>query len=375
MVSLAGWRRRTGVTAVEDTMFRALAVLRVVVLVNAFALYLYREPGYARPGLGLAIMIVLTAWTGVMVWAYDDAARRTPVLLVADLAVAVAAIGVTELVKGPVFHATLPGYWVMGAMVAWAIHWRWQGGLVAAAALSLADLLVKDVFTQKSYGNIFLLLIGGPIIGFLSGLLQQMAAERDAALAASTAAAERQRLSRAVHDGVLQVLAIVQRRGAEIGGEALELSRLAGEQEVALRSLIRLDAAPAAASGQKDLAAELGRLATAHVTVALPGSAVPMPADRCDELVAVVGACLSNVRHHVGSDAPAWVLLEDLGDRWLVSVRDEGPGIPEGRLEEAAGQGRLGVAQSIRGRMADLGGTADLHTSSSGTEWELGLGK
>ena len=50
------------------------------------------------------------------------------------------------------------------------------------------------------------------------------------------------------------------------------------------------------------------------------------------------------------------MLIEDEGETVTVSVRDEGPGIPDGRLAEAAAQGRLGVAQSIRGRIADLGG-------------------
>ena len=43
------------------------------------------------------------------------------------------------------------------------------------------------------------------------------------------------------------------------------------------------------------------------------------------------------------------MLLEAFADRVEVSVRDEGPGIPEGRLEEAAAEGRLGVSESIRG--------------------------
>ncbi|WP_180923647.1 hypothetical protein [Nocardioides marinisabuli] len=65
------------------------------------------------------------------------------------------------------------------------------------------------------------------------------------------------------------------------------------------------------------------------------------------------------------------VLLEDLPDRVEVSVRDEGPGIPEGRLEQAEAEGRMGVSGSVRGRLHDLGGSATLTTGSFGTEWEL----
>ena len=41
-----------------------------------------------------------------------------------------------------------------------------------------------------------------------------------------------------------------------------------------------------------------------------------------------------------------------------ITVRDNGIGMPPGRLEEAAAAGRLGAASSIRGRLADLGGEA-----------------
>ena len=45
-----------------------------------------------------------------------------------------------------------------------------------------------------------------------------------------------------------------------------------------------------------------------------------------------------------------------------------------GRLEAAAREGRLGVAQSIVGRMRDLGGGADLVSGpGQGAEWELFL--
>ena len=54
----------------------------------------------------------------------------------------------------------------------------------------------------------------------------------------------------------------------------------------------------------------------------------------------------------------------------IMDMIREIPG-PLGRLEEAAGQGRLGVSQSIRGRVADLGGTTTLDTGPWGTEWEF----
>jgi signal transduction histidine kinase len=170
------------------------------------------------------------------------------------------------------------------------------------------------------------------------------------------------------------VLALVQRRGRELGGAAADLGRLAGEQESALRSLIRQqDSLAGAGPGDtEDLVAALAALEREHpVRLATPAEPVLLPGPRTAEVVAAVRECLSNVARHVGPDAPAWVLLEAFDDRVEISVRDEGGGIPEGRLDEAAGAGRLGVAQSIRGRVADLGGTASLTTGSFGTEWEL----
>jgi signal transduction histidine kinase len=357
-------------------LFRALAVLRVIVLVNALALNLYRADNFTRPAAGVACVVVMALWTAVAIWAYAEPRRRTLGLLLADLAVAEALILVSPIVKGEGMQATVPGFWVMGALFAWAIHWRWLGGLVAGVALSVADLAVRGHVTQANFGNVFLLLIGGPIVGFLCASLTQMADERDRAERAAAAAAERARLARAVHDGVLQVLALVQRRGAELGGDAADLGRLAGEQEVALRTLIRrqdaVDVLTGSADTTADLTSALTRLeATRRVTVAAPAQPVLLPADVVDELVAVVAACLDNVAAHVGADAPAWVLLERLPDRLSLSVRDEGPGIPDGRLDQAAHEGRLGVAESIRGRIADLGGTADLVTGAFGTEWEF----
>jgi signal transduction histidine kinase len=345
-----------------------------VLLANTVGLNVYRAENFDRPIAGLVCVLVMIVWTAVALGAYADPARRRPWLFGADLVVTLALLAVSPVVKGADFNASVPGFWSVCVIFAWAIQHHWRGGLFASVCVAATDLAVRDHITQTNYGNVFLLLVAGPIVGFMCESLQLMARERDEAQRASVADAERARLARTVHDGVLQVLAMVQRRGAELGGEAADLGRLAGEQEQVLRTLIRSQDAVSstAPDATADLAASLAGLGgRGHVTVATPGTPVELPAAVVTELLAVVSACLDNVVAHVGADAPAWVLLESFPDRVVVTVRDEGPGIAPGRLETAAAEGRLGVRESICGRMADLGGTAELSTGSFGSEWEL----
>jgi signal transduction histidine kinase len=99
---------------------------------------------------------------------------------------------------------------------------------------------------------------------------------------------------------------------------------------------------------------------------------VLLDADLADGLYAAAANALDNVASHAGPGAVAYVLLEDLGDSVTVSIRDDGAGIADGRLEEAVAEGRVGVAKSIVGRMNWLGGNAKLNTGQGcGTEWEL----
>jgi signal transduction histidine kinase len=127
-----------------------------------------------------------------------------------------------------------------------------------------------------------------------------------------------------------------------------------------------------APAGAADLVSALSALERRPgVSVAAPPDPVVLPPDVVAELVAAVAACLDNVAAHVGPDAPAWVLLDTSPDAVQVTVRDEGTGIPEGRLAQAAAEGRLGVTSSIEGRLADLGGRAALSSGGYGTVWEL----
>jgi signal transduction histidine kinase len=190
------------------------------------------------------------------------------------------------------------------------------------------------------------------------------AAERDAG-----AAAERERLARDIHDGVLQVLALVRRRGGELPRD--ELAHLAGEQEVALRRLITSTPEPRP-DGTVDLCSRLAGALPARASLAVPAEPVLLPAADADELVAVLREAAANAATHAGADAGLWVLVEDDDAGVTVSVRDDGVGIAAGRVDEAAAEGHLGVASSMRGRVAALGGTISLHTApGEGTEWEI----
>src|SRR5690606_27527314 len=108
-----------------------------------------------------------------------------------------------------------------------------------------------------------------------------------------------------------QVLALVRRRGMELGGEAAALGRRAGEQEATLRALVA-DSDPTAekaADGPMELRPLLNRHASARVPVSTPAEPVRLPAAAAEELAAAAGAALDNVRRHA-PEARAWVLLE-----------------------------------------------------------------
>ena len=201
-----------------------------------------------------------------------------------------------------------------------------------------------------------------------------------AATQAAAQAEERERLAREVHDGVLQVLALISRRGKEIGGDTAELADLASVQERRLRALIAdgsVVATPTTVgSSETDLAAALRTLADDTVSVSAPADPVELPTERADEIMAAVDNIVENTRHHAGDGARNFILLEDLDDEVVLSVRDDGTGIPVGRLPEAESEGRMGIARSIIGRIEALGGSAKLESApGAGTEWELTVPK
>jgi len=324
---------------------------------------------------------VMAAWTVISTIAYSVPARRTRLLLAADLVVTAAALLSTALLQTP--QASRQGVmpvtatWLAGPALAWAVVSGVRAGAVAAVIIGGCAVWLRRQSPSSVWQNTAL---DGPIIllmaAMLAGYIARLTTRAELALQRATeieaASRERERLARTIHDSVLQVLAMVQRRGAEAGGEAAEIGRLAGAQEAALRALVTGDGHGSPRSGELDLAAFLGREQSAFVSVITPADPVLLTERTALETAAAVRAAIDNVRRHCGDGARAWVLVDDEGTAVSVTIRDDGPGIAPGRLSEAAAEGRLGVSQAISGRMRDLGGTADI-TSIPGEGTEVRL--
>ncbi len=364
-------------SGLDTSLWRAVSVFRWLTLVYVSVVNVIDLKNVDHPLTAVLLTLGMLLWTVISTVAYARPELRQWPLLVVDLAVAVAMVLSTRLVEpaSRVAHGepTFPQMWVAAALLAWAVYWQRRGGLTAAGVLAAADLADRGAVTAETTKGIVLLLLVGAVVGYVAGLARRAEAAFQEAVRIQAATEERERLSRRIHDGVLQVLALVQRRGSELGGEAAELSRLAGEQEHSLRGLVAYVPEQVAEGGQVDLRERLGATQSGpHVHLAAPATAVLIGAHQAVELVAAVGAAVQNVRRHVAEDADAWVLLEDEGDMVVVTVRDDGPGIAPGRLEAAAAEGRLGVAQSVCGRLRDLGGSASVTSRpGEGTEVEL----
>lgn len=359
-----------------EQLWRAVAAYRVLALAYAAVLIVSNHNDYRRPWLGWLLLAVMAAWSAVTVVAYARPAGRRPPVLAADVAVAVVLVLGTLAVETSrridEGAPTLPAVWVAAAVLACAVAGGPGWGTVAALAVSAADVIERGAMTEHTFNGIVLLLFAGAVGGYVVRLGVRTEAAIAAAARQEAAFAERDRLARDIHDSVLQVLALITRRGRDLGGETAELARLAGEQEAKLRALVGSPAPTRDATGSVDLRALLEPLAADSVTVSGPAAAVPLPEHSAREVAAAAAAALDNVRRHAGSGARAWVLVEDGGDEVVVSVRDDGDGMAADRLDEARHAGRLGVVQSILGRMHDLGGDATVtSTPGQGTEVEL----
>jgi signal transduction histidine kinase len=366
--------RRPG--ELEASLWGAVAAFRILTLIPATITGIPMIVDAATAGWVIGGLVLMAGWTvAATLLTNHRGSRRT--IATGDLAIGMLVTLMSVPAAGWEYPYNLAqplsALWAGTAGLSWALSDGAIAGVIVVAVNLLPNVVIREGLTPGTLNATVLYVLAAVTVGYAVGLVREAEKTFAEGVRLQAATAERERLAREVHDGVLQILALVNRKGEQHGGDLAALGRLAGEQESALRKLVQSRPAVDQATGTADVKELIIDLVQPPVvSLAAPAEPVVLPSSVAEQVVAAVAAALDNVREHVGEEAPAWVLIEDMGDEVIVTVRDDGPGIAAGRLERAVEDGRLGVAQSIRGRVAELGGTVTIVSApGQGTEVEL----
>ena len=238
---------------------------------------------------------------------------------------------------------------------------------------------------QQPFRTIAVLVLGWTlttIIGFWISAGVPQAARRIASIGrahraerqASETEAQRRQGARLLHDTVLATLTLLAHSGVGVAPEALR--QQAGDDARLLRQL-RLGATPTPeASGEYKLetgdATVLGRTLESvkqrfgrmGLEVSWHGTGqVLLPTEVLDAFLLALAECLENVRRHAGV-TEAHVTITDDETTVRAMVTDAGVGFALDDIDSA----RLGLKESVVGRLREVGGRARLFSSpGSGT--------
>jgi signal transduction histidine kinase len=183
---------------------------------------------------------------------------------------------------------------------------------------------------------------------------RQLRLEQDLKVEAARLADQREQ-NRRLHDTILSTLTVV-------ASGALDASSpvLAAQASRDLRVLHTLAAqpgpgGPAALPLADRLAAVAAEAAPLRVSTSLFSATEPLPATAVDRLADCAAEALRNVARHAGTDS-AEIRVGEGNGQIVVQIIDQGQGFDAGSVPRS----RRGISESIRGRMAEIGGTAEI---------------
>lgn len=361
--------------SLQYSIYRAAGLLRVAMLILTCVVNVLRASDATHPAWLIVEMILMLGWTSA-VWVWNqDLSKRTYLWMGADVVFTLALVASSRVVLGyglmadSFFGVTV--YWMVCAPIVFGVWKGPVGGALAGAVVGTANFVQMPSLNPRSWIDLVCMVFMPALGGFIANELNRLMIQRDQGLAEAASLAERDRLNRIVHDGVLQVLAMVEREGSELGGRGAELAGLAHDQETRLRAMLQGQAHPFA-NNSIDLVSLLERRASQHVSLSSMAGSLIVKAQVAEEVDAAVGEALANVAKHAGPGAQAWILVEDDGQSIVVSVRDNGIGMSEKAVKRATQRGHMGVVESIAGRIKSLGGEATwMSRPGQGVEWEM----
>jgi signal transduction histidine kinase len=340
------------VTGLDRGLHAGLAAFRLAAWSWLAVVTLAERDRLARPELAAALLAVALGWSLL-------AAARRRVVPLADLAVGAALLAADRHVYDGDHPQGFGGAWPIAGAIAAGLAWGPWSGAGAGVALGIARAAGSaDAATISLVSSGVLYALAGATAGYLVGRLRR--AESEVAEARA-----REAVARTLHDGVLQTLAVVQRRA----GDA-DLAGLAREQERELREWL-FGAGPVPAS--TDLGAAL-RAAAARAEdrhglrsdVVLTGASPAVDPPVVEAVAGAVGEALTNAAKH-GEAGRATVYVDVDEDGLFVSVKDDGSGFDPAVTAEG-----IGTSKSIRGRITEAGGSVEIDGNPGhGTEVRL----
>jgi signal transduction histidine kinase len=404
-------RRSSGTDTIIDseperarrTLSGGVLLFRWVGLSWMTLLNLFSPTSLRRPVLAWVGIAAAGVWTvALTVAGRERRAEESRVVLAVDLALSAGLILLSGLVMPAksissgtrLFYATA---YPLSTSLLWGSARGLRGAIEATGVLGGAIVLTRPIngipladlgsgqMLSLANGIVNLLLAGG-VAGLVTRHLDRSMVELRTAIDVAVRSrehaarlAQHKTLARAIHDSVLQGLAFINKRGRQLaeedivpGAEVLKLAEIASQQEQDLRALIIRepeDAPPGTASLREALEQARRDVTDVPVTVSVAG-AMWLPASTVDQLMGAVQQALANVVEHAGATRAA--VFAEMEDGWVtLSVRDDGQGFVYNQ-EQLRAEGKVGMLESMRGRIEDMGGRMRVQTApGAGTEVEF----
>lgn len=233
--------------------------------------------------------------------------------------------------------------------------------VIRSLALVLLLVLFALLLLRVPGGSALALLPLAGILAVLSSTLlhrwRELAGERVRRIREE----QRSEMAAHLHDSVLQTLALIQNRA----GASSEAARLARAQERELRAWLYDGDAPADSDLATDLRDYAGALELDY-PVRIDVVSAGLSAERASgDLAAAAREATLNAARHAGGEIS--VYIEGNPTSVDVFIRDRGKGFA---VDEVSSD-RLGVRESIIGRMRRAGGSGTVRSDAQGTEVHL----
>lgn len=352
-------------------------VVRLVGLLASLLLVMGRELTTAV--LVGVVAAGVTSYIGLARPEYLQMVSKHPSLALVDLAIMAVAVAFTG-VDSPLVLVLLPTALLLGLWVD-----RVAGGIVIICLLAFYVWALQVTPTTSQgflvtaivpFVFVVLWLLGMVVAGTVEGERRAQSVVRDA-IASAAAASERTTIAREIHDSMAKSLQgivmtsaalpiLVERDPVAAQVHARELQTMTSQAVHELRQIMSSLRERSSDQSLSSAVAEvvLGwQSATGrHIELFVPDGIDTEDDTVRYELVHCVTEALDNVRRHAGPCRVVLSLTSPSPDRLVLVIRDDGVGMPEAALVDAARAGHHGVS-GIRERMARIGGMADVQSA------------